>query len=530
MARRFNITGFCNPQKHYMVRLDDRLKIIKETYVDNEEYFIINRGRQYGKTTTLKALAKYLKKDYIIFSLDFQKLATANFENETAFSRAFAQSLSAALRMIPSEDTEKLEERLSALKIDAPSTGMIELFGCLSDMCKISPRPVVLMIDEVDSASNNQVFIDFLAQLRGYYLERENTPIFHSVILAGVYDIKNLKLKLRPETEHLYNSPWNIAADFDMDMSFSPAQIMSMLEEYEADRHTGMNVPLMAEEIYQYTAGYPVLVSSICKFIDEKLIPGNECENPADAWGKAGIEKAVKRLLVNSVPLFESMIRHLEEYPSMKQMFQAILFQGNEFSYNPDTKEINLSHMFGYAVNKNGKVQIANRIFEMRLYNYFLSEEELSSKIGTLAQRDKSYFIHDGRLDMDMTLKKFVEYFNDIYSDNDDKFIENHGRKIFLMFLRPIINGTGNYYIEAQTRDARRTDVIVDYLGEQFIIELKKWYGTEYNARGEAQLTDYLEYYHKDKGYMISFNFNKNKKTGIQEIRFGDKIIVEAVV
>ena len=89
MARRFNITGFCNPQKHYMVRLDDRLKIIKETYVDNEEYFIINRGRQYGKTTTLKALAKYLKKDYIIFSLDFQKLATANFENETAFSRAF---------------------------------------------------------------------------------------------------------------------------------------------------------------------------------------------------------------------------------------------------------------------------------------------------------------------------------------------------------------------------------------------------------------------------------------------------------
>ena len=65
--------------------------------------------------------------------------------------------------------------------------------------------------------------------------------------------------------------------------------------------------------------------------------------------------------------------------------------------------------MFGYAVNKNGKVQIANRIFEMRLYNYFLSEEELSSKIGALAQRDKSYFIHDGRLDMDMTLKKFVE-------------------------------------------------------------------------------------------------------------------------
>jgi len=49
------------------------------------------------------------------------------------------------------------------------------------------------LIDEVDSASNNQVFLDFLALLRECYLDRENRPIFRSVILAGVYDIKNLK-------------------------------------------------------------------------------------------------------------------------------------------------------------------------------------------------------------------------------------------------------------------------------------------------------------------------------------------------
>lgn len=65
-----------------------------------------------------------------------------------------------------------------------------------------------------------------------------------------------------------------------------------------------------------------------------------------------------------------------------------------------------------------------------------------------------------------------MEYFSEIYG-NDDRFIEDYGRKLFLLYLRPIINGAGNYYIEAQTRDARRTDVIVDYSGEQFIIELK---------------------------------------------------------
>ncbi len=131
---------------------------------------------------------------------------------------------------------------------------------------------------------------------------------------------------------------------------------------------------------------------------------------------------------------------------------------------------------------------------------------------------------------MDLVLGKFVQHFTDIYGNNDDKFVEEYGRKFFLLYLKPIINGTGNYYIEAQTRDARRTDVIVDYLGEQFIVELKIWHGNEYNERGEAQLADYLEYYHKDKGYMLSFNFNKNKKTGVNEIKIGNKTIVEAVV
>ena len=131
---------------------------------------------------------------------------------------------------------------------------------------------------------------------------------------------------------------------------------------------------------------------------------------------------------------------------------------------------------------------------------------------------------------MELVLEKFVEYFNDIYGSNDEKFVEAYGRKFFLLYLKPIINGTGNYYIEAQTRDERRTDVIVDYAGEQFIIELKIWYGNEYNERGERQLADYLAYFHQKKGYLLSFNFNKKKETGIKVITLGDKIIIEAVV
>ena len=550
MRRRFNTAGSCIPKKNYMVKLDERLKKIKEDYIDEGSYFVINRGRQYGKTTTLRALEEYLKEDYIVLSLDFQEIGTEDFADAAVFVRAFGWAVIRAFDMIEISGKEEFLQPLTELMERAEDRSLADLFFRLSKMCAKASKPIVLMVDEVDSASNNQVFIDFLAQLRGYYLKRDKAPIFHSVILAGVYNIKNLKLKLRPESEHQYNSPWNIATNFDVEMSFTADQITGMLEEYEADYHTGMDIRAVAEEIYEYTSGYPVLVSSICRHIDEKILgkvgldkpsmekpsmekPGLEkpgLDKPWEAWGKEGIERAVKMILAENAPLFESMIRHLDEYPLMKQMFHAMLFQGSEFAYNPDTKEISLACMLGYAAVREGKVQIANRIFETRLYNYFLSEEELTSAIGNMAKRDKSYFIHDKRLDMDTALKKFVEYFSEIYGDNDDKFIETYGRKLFLLYLRPIINGVGNYYIEAQTRDARRTDVIVDYSGEQFIVELKIWHGTEYNERGERQLADYLEYYHKDKGYMLSFNFNKNKKTGINEIKLGNKTIVEAVV
>ena len=303
-----------------------------------------------------------------------------------------------------------------------------------------------------------------------------------------------------------------------------------MLEEYEEEHHTGMDLQAVSEEIYAYTSGYPVLVSAICKYIDEDLDSDEEFENQEQMWSKEGVVHAVMKILVAHTPLFESMIRHLDEYPEMKQMFQAILFRGDEFSYNPDTKEIDLACMFGYAVNRRGKVQIANRIFETRLYNYFYSEEELSNAIIRMAKRDKSCFVQDGRLDMDSVMSRFVVSFDEIYGQNNERFVEDNGRKFFLLFLKPIINGTGNYYIEAQTRDERRTDIIVDYLGERFVIELKIWRGNEYNERGERQLAEYLDYYHMDKGYMLSFNFNQKKETGVKKIQIGGKTIVEAVV
>ncbi len=529
MARYFNTEGSCRPDRHYMVSLDERLGIIKEQFVDREKYFVMNRGRQYGKTTTLTALAEYLKEEYIVVFMDFQGIGSEEFVNAGTFVHAFAEEFLFSLAESAPEEKE-LARPLEEFAKDTADKSIREMFGVLSELCGRADRPIVLIIDEVDNASNNQVFIDFLSQLRRYYLARDRRPIFHSVILAGVYDIKNLKSKIRPDSERQYNSPWNIAADFGLDMNFSSGQIAEMLAAYEADHHTGMDIHAVADEIWQYTSGYPFLASAICKIMDETPDRINGPTGGGNVWTREGVKGAVQIILRTKKTLFDSMFKHISEYPELKQMFYAMLFKGERMAYNLLNHTMELACMFGYAVNDGVEIKVANRIFETLLYDLFLSEEELTAAMSRQAKEDRNQFIPGGRLDMECVMEKFAEHFQEIYGGGDEKFLENDGRRLFLLYLRPIINGTGHYYIEAQTRDERCTDVIVDYAGEQFVIEMKIWRGNEYHERGERQLADYLDYFHQDKGYMLSFNFNKKKETGKKTIVIGDKTIVETVV
>lgn len=202
-------------------------------------------------------------------------------------------------------------------------------------------KPVVLLIDEVDSATNNQVFLDFLGQLRAQYIRRYQQPTLQSVILAGVYDIKNLKRKLWGDEEHKYNNPWNIAADFDIDMSFSQEEIADMLKEYEADYHTGMNITEISQLIYDYTSGYPFLVSRLCQLIDERISQKEEYGSKKAGWIQKGFEEAVRMILSEKNTLFESLINKLKDYPELNQTIQTILFTGRSITYN--SKEENIS-------------------------------------------------------------------------------------------------------------------------------------------------------------------------------------------
>lgn len=529
MSKIFNTSAVCRPEIHYMVDLSDRLEQIKKM-VDRGDYFTINRARQYGKTTMLRALGSFLAENYVVVSLDFQMMSQSDFEKEGSFSEAFAREVLEEIANIEEVSVEIIT-RLQRLADGKVGKGRLaELFQCLNAWCGQSKKPIVMLIDEVDSAQNNQVFLDFLAQLRGAYINRDKRPAFQSVILAGVYDVKNIKQRLRPDGEYRVNSPWNIAADFLLDMNFSVKDISGMLAEYESDYQTGMDIKEIAQFIYDYTSGYPFLVSRICKLMDERITGSEGYFDRKLVWTKEGVLEAVKILLIEKNTLFESITGKLADYPRLRELVYSLLFTGRKISYNPLSPSIEIAEMFGFIKNFRGDAVISNRIFETVLYNLFLSEEMLDSEEYRTALQERNQFIQNGHLNMKLILEKFVVHWGDLYSSADEKFIEDNARKFFLLYLKPIINGTGNYYIEAQTRDNKRTDVIIDYCKEQFVIEMKIWRGNAYHERGEKQLAEYLEYYHLNKGYMLSFSFNKKKQAGVKEIRIGNKVLIEAVV
>ena len=530
----FNTTAVCIPEKHYMVDLSERVKEIRKL-VDAGKYFTINRARQYGKTTTIDALCRAIWTEYEVVSLSFEGIGNAGFRTEQSFVKAFARRLKREFRNglavpenIKAQILELIERKEEKAELD-------ELFDLLQDWCYEAEKSIVLIIDEVDSATNNQVFLDFLSGLRDSYINRDTKGVktFQSVILAGVTDVKHMKGMIRPEREHEENSPWNIAADFTIDMSLSETGIEGMLKDYEADHQTGMNTAAIARQIREYTNGYPFLVSRICQLIDERMVP-ETFKDLSSAWTAEGVETAVKFIVTEDNTLFDSIMGKLRTMPRLRGQIRKILMEGETIATLPDDDEQKQLRMYGFIVNSHNTVVVANRIFEMRLYNYFIGESRFAEELRGDALDHRPEFIKGGELNVPLIMERFIETQKFIRNLDDQqaekRFLEEEGREKFLTYLSPIINGVGTFSVEEQTRDRKRTDVVIHYRGKRYIIEMKIWHGANRNKDGEKQIIGYLERFGLKTGYMLSFSFNKNKEPGVHEVRIADKLLYEGVV
>ncbi len=360
MIKRFNVTGVCVPEKHYMVDLSDKTDRIVSDYVEQGAYFTINRARQYGKTTLLSALARRLEAQYLVLRISFEA-ADEYFVSPLIFVNGFVMDVTEVLQR---KDVDQNMAARWSEKIEGDYP-LKTLGRKITELCKTAGKGIVLMIDEVDHCSDNQIFLNFLGLLRNKYLDMQE---------------------------------------------------------------------------------------------------GNHEE--------------------------------------LKQTLTEILLDGKRMIYAKSDPVINLGIMFGILSEKEKIVCISNIIFETYLYNHMI--------VGKLRDKasfgyENSQFVENGVLDMERVLQKFQEIMKAA------TFMERQGRLLFLCFMKPIINGKGNYYVEPETRNNTRMDVVISYGSREYIVELKIWRGEQYRQSGLEQLERYLDNRNNQKGYLISFDFRQNK-------------------
>jgi hypothetical protein len=521
MAKEFNTEVTCDPKLHYMVDTTNKMKVFKRL-IDRKKYFTINRARQFGKSTSLKWIYTHLNGEYLVVSLSFEDTEDSDWESPSTFYHFFCRYMIKAFQsdaLTKDETNAKFWEE--AQNFEKP--GIKDLSDKITDFCKSVPKQVVVLIDEVDKSLNNQLFLNFLSMLRKKYIDRDkqgDNSTFWSVVLAGVYDIKSMKVKIRPEEEHKYNSPWNVAADYKLDMTFNPQEISTMLADYESENHIGFDINEISQEIYKYTSGYPVLVSGVCKEIEENLDRD---------WTKNGVQEAAKNIIAKKSNLSESMINNLAKYPKLKAFIRAVLMENFSIPLDVNNPTMDFANMFSIIkANKDGRVEIHNLIFQQILINHFISESNLNMLVPDSGMRP--YLTKQGDLNMPLIINRF----KDLMSKKTDKaeFLEREGRFMFICFLKPIINGTGFYYSEPENDDGSRMDLVITYNRKEYVIELKIWHGTEYELSGRDQLSEYLETRNLAEGYLVTFSFLKEKTVQAKPewIDHNGKKIYEAVI
>jgi hypothetical protein len=212
----------------------------------------------------------------------------------------------------------------------------------------------------------------------------------------------------------------------------------------------------------------------------------------------------------------------LENNQDLYDLTHRIVIDADEIGFNPDNATIKKGILYG-IFKRNGKVKVHNRIYEQRIYNYLASNVETQTKAG---QSSSLQFINDdGSLDFELVLTRFQQFLKEEYSDKEANFLEREWRVLFLAFIRPIVNGEGYTFKEAQVSEEKRLDVVVTYQQYRYIIELKKWYGNKYHQKGLLQLSNYLEVHSLTKGFLIIFDNRKKKEWKTEVIHYEGKEI-----
>ncbi len=497
--RSFNTTGPVVAEDHYCIQPLSRLDLpYVLALIEAKKYFVLHAPRQTGKTSTLLALQQLLNGrtagDY--------RCVYANIEAGQAAREDTGRAMRTILGALATRAQEALEDdfvdeiAFDILDRRGPDGALMEV---LRRWARAEPRPLVLLLDEIDALVGDTL-LSVLRQLRsGYDLRPKGFP--HSVILCGVRDVRDYRIHAGSSKEPVSGgSAFNISAASLRLGDFSRAEVEALLAQHTGE--TGQTFrPEARERIWKQSQGQPWLVNALC---EQACLQINRGRDRNRAITEDDILAAQERLILNRVTHLDQLADKLQE-KRVRNVVEPLLSGVDQTDFS--SRDLEYVRDLG-LVARDAPLRIANPV-----YAEVVPRELTYATQEGLAQDAAWYVDTRGGLD----LAKLLEAFQTFFRMHSESWIERFeykeaGPQLLLQaFLQRIVNGGGR--LEREYGLGRmRTDLLIAWpCGGQtsyFVVEckiLRDSLGRTIRL-GLQQTCSYMDRCGAEEGHLVIFD------------------------
>ena len=501
--RKFNTEGPVVADRHYCipplqrVNLEEILQLLRDM-----RYFVLHAPRQTGKTSALLALRDLLNSSA---EQDFRCV----YVNVEA-AQALREDLPAAMQTIIGELSDQALFAGDGF-LDQVWPELLARFGpgralsaALSRWCMADPRPLVLLIDEIDTLIGDTL-ISVLRQLRAGYVQRPS-GFPQSVVLCGVRDVRDYRIHSSSENAVVAGgSAFNVRAESLSLGNFSEIEVRALLSQHTEE--TGQPfTPEALETLWRQTCGQPWLVNALCRRACFDSEAGRDRTRPITA---AHLLDAQEQLILSRVTHLDQLADKLRE-DRVRRVVEPLLSGGDRRMAT--ARDLDYVRDLG-LIARDDPLRIANPI-----YAEVVPRELTYAVQAGLLQEAAWYLDDDGGLDADKLLAAFQAFFRE-HSEHwvaRFNYAEAGPQLLLQAFLQRIVNGGGR--IEREYGLGRgRTDLLITWpqpgrrephAAARIVIECKVLRASlERTIReGVAQTAGYMDRCAAHSGHLVIFD------------------------
>jgi type II secretory pathway predicted ATPase ExeA len=490
MSRWFNIAGPCQDDIHYMLSPTTRLPDLEEL-IQQRSYFVVHAPRQTGKTTAMLAFAKQLTETGRYTAV------MVSVEVGSAFNHDPSAAELAILGTWRNTIAIRLTKDLQPTAWEYEEPGQ-RIKASLQTWAQSSPRPLVILIDEIDSLQD-QTLISVLRQLRDGFPNRpENFP--SSVGLIGLRDVRDYKVASGGSDRLNTASPFNIKVSSITLRNFHAAEVQELYQQHTQE--TGqIFTPEATATAFDLTQGQPWLVNALAKEVVEKLVKDRNITITDEH-----ILQAKEILIARQDTHLDSLAEKLRE-KRVKNIIEPML-AGLTLGDTPADDRQYLLDLGLLRRDPAGGLVISNPI-----YREVIPRVLVQGTQDSLPHISPSWLTPKGELNKADLLEAFIKFWRQHGEPllGSAVYHEIAPHIVLMAFLHRVVNGGGILEREYAI-GSDRMDLCLRYKGVTLGIELKVWREKKRDPQTEGieQLESYLARLGLNEGWLFVFDRRKN--------------------